>query len=604
MRKTIIFCLIAAALASAQQKRSVAVLPSVAENKALDPQGLILLTDKVREIASKTLPMDRFILLKQDVIVSRIGEEELFRACKEGVCVAELTKSVGTDYGARCDIFKRDNNLLLKFELYSVRDEAIVETFTEYRLKDFYAMLDLLDARLPDAFRKMITTARSAPLPAVQGGIGNVETTGGGALEYGGRSYVVSVNTDPQGASLSFNGVPVGSCGKSPCKVELSEGSVRVLAAMEQYETADTTASIKQNNQSVNIKLRPNFGILEIKTAYSEGAGNNRQWSLTINGRAYSSFENRLSPGNYEVKLSHECYEDIRFKAGINKGSREVFDMAQYLKLKMGVLVLSAETDGGPVSEPVFANGKRVGETPFNRAVPVCAEIAIGNARDKVDVKIIYNQTVRHQHRISEKILASPNVTQPVLRTFGTMTDSRDGKKYRTVKIGSQTWMAENLNYDAKNSKCYGNSAGNCAKYGRLYNWKTAMNGAKSSSSNPSRVQGVCPVGWHLPSDAEWTALTDYVGGSSTAGKKLKSTSGWNNNGNGTDEHGFSALPGGSGNSGGDFYYAGYGGYWWSATEVDASYAWNRHMNCNREYVSGGSGDKAGLFSARCVADE
>jgi len=128
----------------------------VAENNALDPQGLVLLTDKVREIASKTLPMDRFILLKQDAIVNRIGEEELFRACKEGVCVAELTERVSADYGARCDILKRDNSLVLKFELYSVRDKAILETFTEYDLENFSAMRALLDARLPDAFKKMV----------------------------------------------------------------------------------------------------------------------------------------------------------------------------------------------------------------------------------------------------------------------------------------------------------------------------------------------------------------------------------------------------------------------------------------------------------------
>jgi uncharacterized protein (TIGR02145 family) len=125
-----------------------------------------------------------------------------------------------------------------------------------------------------------------------------------------------------------------------------------------------------------------------------------------------------------------------------------------------------------------------------------------------------------------------------------------------TVRIGNQTWMAKNLDRATTNSKCYNNSIDSCAKYGRLYNW----NDAKSA----------CPSGWHLPSDAEWTQLTDYVGGASTAGKKLKSTSGWYNNGNGTDEYRVSALPGGIGYSDGNFGYAGYYGYWWSSTEIDA----------------------------------
>ena len=125
-----------------------------------------------------------------------------------------------------------------------------------------------------------------------------------------------------------------------------------------------------------------------------------------------------------------------------------------------------------------------------------------------------------------------------------------------TVRIGNQTWMAKNLDRATKNSKCYENSPDSCAKYGRLYTWTDARK--------------ACPSGWHLPSGAEWTQLTDFVGGASTAGRKLKSTSGWNYNGNGTDEYGFSALPGGNGSSGGNFSSAGNYGYWWSATENNA----------------------------------
>jgi uncharacterized protein (TIGR02145 family) len=138
--------------------------------------------------------------------------------------------------------------------------------------------------------------------------------------------------------------------------------------------------------------------------------------------------------------------------------------------------------------------------------------------------------------------------------SYGSVTYG--GKTYKTVKIGSQTWFAENLDYAVGGSVCYENSSSNCTKYGRLYNWDDA--------------NSACPSGWHLPSDAEWTALENTVGGSSTAGKKLKSTTGWNNNGNGINQYGFSALPGGFGNSDGGFLSAGDSGYWWSSTEIDA----------------------------------
>jgi uncharacterized protein (TIGR02145 family) len=150
--------------------------------------------------------------------------------------------------------------------------------------------------------------------------------------------------------------------------------------------------------------------------------------------------------------------------------------------------------------------------------------------------------------------------------------------------------MAENLNYEASGSKCYDNNSANGQKYGRLYNWETAKR--------------ACPSGWHLPSDAEWQELVDFCGGKEIAGTKLKSTSGWNSNGNGTDEFGFSALPGGNGISNGDFSSVGWGGLWWSATEGSASDAYYRGMGyCHATVNRSDYGGKAFLFSVRCVKD-
>jgi len=174
-------------------------------------------------------------------------------------------------------------------------------------------------------------------------------------------------------------------------------------------------------------------------------------------------------------------------------------------------------------------------------------------------------------------------------QTAGTFKDSRDGKTYKTVKVGSQTWFAENLNFAAKGSKCYENKDANCAKYGRFYDWETANK--------------ACPAGFHLPSNDELTALVNYAGGEKNAGKKLKSKAGWNNNGNGTDDYGWSALPGGFGGSDGYFYDAGYVGLWWSATEYGADGARYRIMYYNDESVGWSYDGKAGLFSVRCVQD-
>jgi uncharacterized protein (TIGR02145 family) len=170
-----------------------------------------------------------------------------------------------------------------------------------------------------------------------------------------------------------------------------------------------------------------------------------------------------------------------------------------------------------------------------------------------------------------------------------TFTDARDGQKYRKVKIGNQTWMAENLNHKTGNSWCYEDNNANCKKYGRLYDWNTAKT--------------ACPTGWHLPSREEWKDIVSTAGDGNVAGKKLKATSGWNVNGNGTDDYGFSALPGGGCGSDGNFDDAGYYGGWWTATEVGAGYAYGRYMNCGHDYVGEYDDDESNGFSVRCVKD-
>jgi uncharacterized protein (TIGR02145 family) len=192
------------------------------------------------------------------------------------------------------------------------------------------------------------------------------------------------------------------------------------------------------------------------------------------------------------------------------------------------------------------------------------------------------------------------------------------GQTYRIVQIGDQTWFAENLNYNVAGSKCCDNDPANCVEYGRLYDWSTAMglpsscNDNSCSSQIQSKHRGICPSGWHIPSNADWDKLFRYVDGtsgtsspyeSSTAGRYLKATSGWNSNGNGTDQYGFSALPGSDGSSDGDFGRVGIYGYWWSAGELNSGGAYYRSIHSDYEYATWGYDYKSGLVSVRCLKD-
>jgi uncharacterized protein (TIGR02145 family) len=175
------------------------------------------------------------------------------------------------------------------------------------------------------------------------------------------------------------------------------------------------------------------------------------------------------------------------------------------------------------------------------------------------------------------------------------------GQTYKTIKMpDGKVWFAENLNYNAEGSKCYDNKTSNCNKYGRLYSWATAKK--------------ACPSGWHLPSHTEWSNLEKAVGGKhgiveaegynisfSTAGGIFKSKIGWHDDGNGTDDYGFAALPGGSGNSDGNFNNAVSNGIWWSSTEDTVTNAYYLLISYKNMGAYWGSNDKTGLYSVRCV---
>jgi len=201
--------------------------------------------------------------------------------------------------------------------------------------------------------------------------------------------------------------------------------------------------------------------------------------------------------------------------------------------------------------------------------------------------------------------------------------DTRDNQPYRIVTIGTQTWMAQNLNYETtRGSYCYNDKADNCAKYGRLYTWAAAMDSAavfstagegcgyRKTCTVSGTVRGICPEGWHLPSEDEWSALFTAVGGDYSAGEDLKSTTGWNENGNGTDSYGFGVLPAGIhedySKGAGVFEYAGKYTNFWSSTEVTehaSLYAcgWTFHYYCTN--VLSLRGYKRDGSSVRCIKD-
>ncbi len=221
----------------------------------------------------------------------------------------------------------------------------------------------------------------------------------------------------------------------------------------------------------------------------------------------------------------------------------------------------------------------------------------------------------------------STMLTSATLPCGSPITDSRDGKTYNTVLIGMQCWFAQNLNVGSKvntvqtnngtiEKYCFNNNDANCNTYGGLYMWDEIMNYTTSSSSNPSGRQGICPSGWHLPSDAEWCQMETYLdavincGPSGfrgvNGGGKMKETGliHWvTPNTGATNSSGFTALPGGNYTGLGGFGSLNYLAEFWNATQLDAYNGWFRSLSFNTAQAGRYNDYKSSAYSGRCVQD-
>ena len=255
-------------------------------------------------------------------------------------------------------------------------------------------------------------------------------------------------------------------------------------------------------------------------------------------------------------------------------------------------------------------------------------ESSSSSGDDKMNCSALLEGETDWNWNVPKECRFNPNID------YGTMIDTRDNKQYKTVKIGDQVWMAENLNFDPGQggsgdakydwSWCHNNKAEHCDVAGRFYTWAAAIDSVKlatdadktmdcgygkecglDSAGSATLIQGICPDGWHLPNNGEWNSLFTAVGGSGKAGTLLKSQTGWYGNGNGTDAFGFTALSVGRSYSYASFDFDGLYAYFWSATENDSSYAYGMYLYYRGDDVGAGLFDsyKNYGFSVRCVKD-
>jgi uncharacterized protein (TIGR02145 family) len=419
----------------------------------------------------------------------------------------------------------------------------------------------------------------------------------------------LTINSTPAGANISLNGIPVAT--KTPFTGELNPGPTRIQLSKTKYQSFDTIMNVQSSiNEVVTINLLPSTLWLNI-TSSPSGA------QVKLDGVIIG-----ITPLSKELDLSDKSKQGIR---SLKLTLPEYAEQSQTIQVfpskdPMAISVDLKKPEGAyfiqstPEGAEVFIDGLYKGITPLQGVLPVGAyqvELKMEEYMSTSKKQLIVNtQTTVN---VKENLILKKQLLEN-LENEGIVKDA-SGNSYKTIKIGDQVWMVENLKTERYangnlipnikgNSEwsnlntgawCnYDNSKLNEAIYGKLYNWYAVAD-----------ARNICPDSWHVPSEAEWTILADYLGGTDVNGAKMKTAGSkyWESpNKNATNESGFSSLPGGyRSNSNWTFFNdIGYYSYWWSSSESSPANALYRILGYSLQMASS---NKQFGYSVRCIKD-
>ena len=432
----------------------------------------------------------------------------------------------------------------------------------------------------------------------------NVEAQGTGTSYLWSNDTITATNTFTEAGTYFVTATAENGCSSS------------ASLAITQPETLTATASAEPlgNDNTTSASVTVNGGTAPYNYLWSNG-----ETSQTINN---------ISVGTYSVTVTDANDCSVTSSVAISLSEVTAYYPAR--------TTTSAELKAKIVGSEDLESYKFYFGTARNNLAEVNESMTSFNNEDSTIIASVSDLTAETRYYYVAEVTNSYGTSYSdtiSFYTYGQITDDRDGNQYYTIQIGEQKWMAENLRAtrfangieislgtsisSTEPYRYYPNGdEANAAGYGYLYNWTAVMNGENSSNANPSGVQGICPNGWHVPSNAEWTQLTNYVGSEYACGgdsnqitKALSANTGWitysnpcapGDNQNLNNASGFNALT--AGHFSGSYGAFGEGPYFWTATENDESRAqcltWN--YSTREVQVSGGN-DKYSSFSIRCV---
>ncbi|SHK31474.1 PEGA domain-containing protein [Fibrobacter sp. UWEL] len=397
MRKLLFLLLLVLAVGS-YAKTLVAVVETKAEDEAISSSERRFVTDKLREIANKILPADAgFSIMTRENIEMMLPPGKTIGEC-EGSCLAETGRNIAADFIAQARVGRFGEKLTLTVEMYETKTSKLVSSFTGTS-PDTESLLDVIESDAERFFKK----ARKGREDAGDfiGPDGFSDYSDGESYSMARtRSYIVQVKSNPAGALLSVDGKPVPSCKETPCKIQLEAGEYHFVIVADQHFQKDTLVEVQQS-MTLNFKLKPRFGLLDVSPTYEKEYYINEPTYAYLNGDYIELGVNRLNPGSYNLKITNNCYEPVSASVTVKTGSQLTFD--KKMKVAKGGLSLSATRDDVPAEEPVFVDGNYVGKTPYDGEVPVCATITIGANREVVPVTIPYHDEADYTYQFASR---------------------------------------------------------------------------------------------------------------------------------------------------------------------------------------------------------
>ena len=398
----------------------VAVLETIAGKDVLSLEEKQYLTDVLRSEAVKALPAEmNFTIMTRDNIQMMLPPGKGIEDC-EGSCLVETGKNIAADYIAQGRVGRFGSSLTITVELYETAGNKLMGSFTA-KSND----IEKLEIEIRQKAKPLFAKARGNTYagPSFATGIAG-----------GPKTVALKIQTIPMGASVAIDGRP-SKCISTPCTVNIEEGEHRVLVAADDYKDRDTVMFIEGEEVALKMDLDPNFGQLNIVPSYDEKIGDStKKFLVTIDGRtsrndvAFKKGINNLPAGMHSVEIAHPCFEPVKFNVGINIGKTEKFD--QPLKLAKGWISLKAQMNGADMKVPVWLNGEKAGETPYQAEIPLCSKIEVGEGvmRNDVEVELKLNANVEVVHQL-HRVEKTPDEMEKQLQEEKAASDAAAKKQ-------------------------------------------------------------------------------------------------------------------------------------------------------------------------------